>query len=92
MDRNEDTGTITFFNGAGVVIAYVMLGASLWLSPDVPLSTKGYWAIAVLMLTISLVNFVKYRFDARISADRIAKLEEARNEKLLGEYITDPKT
>lgn len=87
MDRNDDTRLITSFNFLGVVVAYVMLGASLWLSTDVPLATKGYWAIAVLMLTISLVNFVKYRFDARLSDDRLQKIEEARNERLLEDYV-----
>ncbi len=92
MDRKEDNALITFFNGAGVLIAYVMLGVSLWLSTDVPLSTKGFWAIAVMMLTISLVNFVKYRFDSKLSEDRLTKLEEAKTERLLGDYISDPKT
>ncbi|PWJ17403.1 hypothetical protein [Jannaschia seohaensis] len=75
MTRTDDTRLITSLNFFGVLLAYVMLGASLWLSVDVPLATKGYWAIAVLMLTISLVNFVKYRFDARLAADRDPKPE-----------------
>ena len=87
--HNQDNALIMFFNGAGVAIAYVMLGVSLWLSTDVPLSTKGYWAIGVLMLTISLVNFVKYRFDDKISGDRLQQLEDARNEKLLKDYVSD---
>lgn len=89
MDRNDDNALIMFFNGAGVVAAYVMLGISLWLSTDVPLATKGYWGIGVLMLTISLVNFVKYRFDHKLSADRLSKLEEAKNERILGAYVAD---
>ncbi|MEM7491643.1 MAG: hypothetical protein AAF390_21205 [Pseudomonadota bacterium] len=91
MENHDDTRLITGFNLAGVIAAYVMLALSLYLSPDVPLSTKGFWGIAVLMLTVSLVNFVKYRFDARLSTDRIARLEEARNEKLLEEYVTTDK-
>ncbi len=86
--NNSDNSLIMFFNGAGVLIAYAMLGVSLWLSTDVPLSTKGFWAIAVLMLTISLVNFVKYRFDDRITEDRINQIEAARNEKLLKDYVS----
>ncbi|MEM1374695.1 MAG: hypothetical protein AAGF78_09980 [Pseudomonadota bacterium] len=87
--NSTDNSLITFFNGAGVVVAYIMLGISLWLSTDVPLATKGYWAIGVLMLTISLVNFVKYRFEDRVSEDRINQIEAAKNEKLLKEYVGD---
>ncbi len=83
----SDNALIMFFNGAAVVVAYAMLGLSLWLSPDVPLSTKGFWGIGVLLLTLALVNFVKYRFDDRLSEDRITRLEAARNEKLLAEYV-----
>ena len=61
------------------------------MSPDVPLSTKGFWGIAVLMITMGLVNSVKYRFDAKIGADRINRLEEARNERLLEEYVSTDK-
>jgi hypothetical protein len=75
-----------FVNGVGVAIAYGMLGISLWLSTNVPLATKGFWAMAILLLTLSLINFVKYRFDEKLSEDRIARLEAARNEKLLEEY------
>ncbi|GIT91644.1 hypothetical protein JANAI62_21010 [Jannaschia pagri] len=87
MDRTEDSRLITAFNFAGVVAAYGLLGLSLWLSTEVPLATKGFWAIGILLLTLSLVNFVKYRFDARLSGDRITKIEEARNERLLEEYV-----
>jgi len=87
----SDNALIMFFNGAAVVVAYAMLGLSLWLSPDVPLSTKGYWGIGILLLTLALVNFVKYRFDDRLSEDRITRLEAARNEKLLSDYVTADK-
>lgn len=90
-DRN-DNGFILFINVGGVIIAYVLLGVSLWLSTDVPLSTKGYWGMGIVLLTISLINVVKYRFDWRSSEDRIHRIEEARNEKLLEEFVTDPKT
>ena len=86
--NNQSTNLIVFFNAAGVVVAYVMLGLSLYLAP-VDLSTKGYWGIGILLLTLSLVNFVKYKFDERLNEDRINKLEEARNEKLLEEFVTD---
>ncbi len=88
---NPDSKLIILLNAAGVVAAYVLLSISLYKSTDVPLSTKGFWGIGVLMLTISLVNLVKYLFDARMNADRIRKLEEARNEKLLEEFVSDPK-
>ncbi|MFT5065760.1 MAG: hypothetical protein ACJAXK_000368 [Yoonia sp.] len=85
----SDNALIMFFNGAAVLVAYGMLGLSLYLSTDVPLSTKGFWGISVLLLTLALVNFVKYRFDDRLSVDRVQRLEEARNEKLLSDYVTD---
>ena len=87
----SDNALIMFFNGVAVVIAYGMLALSLYMSPDVPLATKGYWGIGILLLTLALVNFVKYRFDDRISEDRIQRLEEARNEKLLSDYVNDDK-
>ena len=46
-------------------------------------------AIAILMLTISLVNFVKYRFDARLRQDRLQRLEDPKNDKLLEDYVND---
>jgi hypothetical protein len=64
---------------------------SVWLSTEVPLSTKGYWGMGILMLTICLVNFVKYRFDARQVDDRIRQLKDAKNERMLAEYVTDTK-
>lgn len=88
MQKNSDNALIMFVNGCGVAFAYAMLGISLWLSTDVPLSTKGYWLVSVMMLTIALVNFVKYRFDERLRDDRLQRLEEARNERLLEEYVS----
>ena len=88
---DNDNALIMLVNGAGVLIAYAMLALPLWLSPDVPLATKGYWGIAVLMLTLALVNFVKYRFDARIRSDRLNRIEEARNAKLLEDALGETK-
>lgn len=85
----SDNALIMFFNGFAVVVAYGMLALSLYMSPDVPLATKGYWGIGILLLTLALVNFVKYRFDERLSDDRIQRLEDARNEKLLSDYVND---
>lgn len=90
--EKNDNNLIILLNSAGVAIAYGLLGLSLWLSTDVPLATKGYWAMGILLLTLSLINVVKYRFDHRSSADRISRIEEARNEKLLEETLSDPKT
>ena len=87
----SDASLITSLNFFGVITAYVLLALSLYLSTDVPLATKGYWGMAVLMLTICLVNFVKYRFEAMANEDRIRQLEEAKNERLLAEFVTDPK-
>lgn len=86
-----DNGLILALNLAGVVAAYVLLSISLWLSTEVPLATKGYWGMGVLLLTLSLINVVKYRFDAQASIDRIKQLEEAHNERLLAEFVTDKK-
>ena len=86
---NSDNKLIVLLNVAGVCVAYGMLGISLWLSTDVPLATKGYWGMGVLLLTLSLINVVKYRFDNRSSEDRIRRIEEARNDKLLEEALKD---
>ncbi|MGR3490789.1 MAG: hypothetical protein ACU0DW_01925 [Shimia sp.] len=84
---SNDNAVIIIFNLLGIVVSYVMLGISLYLSTEVPLATKGFWAISVLMLTISLVNFVKYRFDNQLAEDRVSKLEMAKNEKYLSDYV-----
>ncbi|ASP19103.1 hypothetical protein ANTHELSMS3_00382 [Antarctobacter heliothermus] len=88
MDRNENS-LILFINFAGVALAYGLLGISLWLSTEVPLSTKGFWAMGVFMLTISLINVVKYRFDFRMSEDRLRRIEDVRNEKMLEDALKD---
>jgi len=87
----NDNWLIMVINGAGVVAAYVLLALSLAKSPDVPLATKGYWGMGIVLLTLSLINLVKYRFDSRMSEDRIRQIEDARNEKLLEEFIAEPK-
>ena len=47
--------------------------------------------MGIVLLTLSLINLVKYRFDARAYEDRIRQLEEARNERLLEDFVSDPK-
>ena len=74
------------FNSACVAGALALLCISLWLAP-VDLSTKGYWGMGVLWLCGSLVNLVKYRNDDRAARESIAKLENARNEKLIKDYV-----
>ncbi len=90
-NTNTDNKLIILLNAAGVIAAYVLLIISLYKSTEVPLATKGFWGIGVLMLTISLVNFVKYLFDARMNNDRIRQLEDAKNEKLLEDFVSDVK-
>ncbi len=88
--RNDNNLIITL-NVAGVAVAYGMLGISLWLSTEVPLATKGFWGMGIMLLTLSLINVVKYRFDIRSSEDRIRRIEEARNEKMLEEALAETK-
>ena len=88
MEQQQDNSVIMNFNLLGVVVAYGMLAMSIWIT-DIPLSAKGYWGMGVLLLTLSLVNFVKYRFEERLRADRLQRLEDAKNEKLLEDYVTD---
>ena len=84
----HDNSVILNFNFLGILVAYGMLAMSIWIT-DIPLSAKGYWGMGVLLLTLSLVNFVKYRFDDKLSEDRINRIEAAKNEKLLEDYVGD---
>jgi hypothetical protein len=86
--NNTNNQVYIFFNGVGVAVAYGMLALSVWLAP-VDLSTKGYWGMGIFLLTCALVNLVKYRLDDRVQAERIYKLEAAKNEKIIQDYITD---
>ena len=84
---NSDTNQMyVAFNAAGVVAALFLLSLSLWLAP-VDLSTKGYWGMGVVLLMASLVNFVKYRSDDRNARDVVRQLEQAKNEKILKDYV-----
>ena len=86
---NTDNNNIYFiFNAIGVFFAYAMLAGSIYYAP-VDFSTKGYWAIGIGLLTLALVNVVKYRLDDRASGDRIAKLEAAKAEKILEDYVVE---
>lgn len=88
MEQQNDNSVIMNFNLLGVVVAYGMLAMSIWIT-DIPLSAKGYWGMGVLLLTLALVNFVKYRFEERLRKDRLQRLEDAKNEKLLEDYVSD---
>ena len=88
MNYNNANGLYTAFNLLGVGTAYFMLSLSVWLAP-VDLSTKGYWGMGVFLLTLSLVNFIKYRMDDRASQDRLAIIETAKNDKLIEEYAQE---
>lgn len=88
LDRNDNT-LIMNVNFAGVIAAYGLLGVSLWVNDQIPLSTKGYWGMGIVLLTLSLINVVKYKFDQRLNADRIKQIEDAKNEKMLEEALKD---
>ncbi len=90
QEFNEQTANTVYtsFNFFGCVAAYAMLTGSIYYAP-VDFSTKGYWAMGILLLTLSLVNLVKYRFDDRSSRDRIRQLEDAKNERLLKDYVAE---
>ncbi|SMR81473.1 hypothetical protein SAMN04488030_1940 [Aliiroseovarius halocynthiae] len=88
---HNDTWLIMVLNAGGVIAAYLLLALSLYKSVDVPLATKGYWGMGIVLLTLSLINLVKYRFDTRASEDRIQRIEDAKHEKLLEEFISDDK-
>ena len=86
--NNNNTSIYILFNAAGVLTAYVMLALSVWLAP-VDLSTKGYWGMGVFLLTCALVNLVKYRLDDRMQQERLFKLEAAKNDKIIQDYIAE---
>jgi hypothetical protein len=82
--NNSNSAIYITFNAIGVATAYGMLALSVWLAP-VDLSTKGYWGMGIFLLT--LVNFVKYRLEDRIQQEKLSRLEAAKNEKIVQDYI-----
>ncbi len=88
MFNNDSNNIYLIFNGIGVFFAYAMLAGSIYYAP-VDFSTKGYWAMGIGLLTLALVNVVKYRLDDRMSEDRISKLEAAKAERILEEYVVE---
>jgi hypothetical protein len=83
---DNNNSIYVMFNGLCVAGAVTLLCISLWLAP-VDLSTKGYWGMGVLWLAGSLVNMVKYRTDDRQAREALSKLEAAKNEKLIKDYV-----
>jgi len=75
------------FNYACVAVAYAMLSLSLMLMP-VDLSTKGYVGMGILFLTGSLITLVKTLQEQRINDQFSSKLERAKHEKILEDYVT----
>jgi hypothetical protein len=59
----------------------------LWLSTEMPLSTKGEWGMAFHYL----ITLKKCPFDRKIKADHISRIEAARDEKLMEEFVSDLK-
>ena len=86
--NNPGNSIYVLFNAIGIATAYGMLALSVWLAP-VDLSTKGYWGMGIFLLTLALVNFVKYRIEERMQNERIYKLEAAKNEKIIQDYIAE---
>ena len=73
------------FNAAGAAFSYIMLADSIYDAP-VDFSTKCYWAMGIGLLTLALLNVVKYRLKDRASSARITTLEAAKADKILEEY------
>ena len=88
MNGNNSTSIYILFNAAAVLTAYVMMSLSVYLAP-VDLSTKGYWGMGIFLLTCALVNLIKFRLDDRVQQERLFKLEAAKNEKIIQDYITE---
>lgn len=43
--------------------------------------------MGILLLTASLVNLVKFRLDQHIADETVHKIEKAKNDKILSEYV-----
>ena len=76
------------YNYICVGVAYAMLSLSLYLMP-VNLATKGYLGMGIIFLSGSLVTLVKTLHDLRTQGDTHTKLERAKQDKLLQEYVVN---
>jgi len=74
------------YNYICVAVAYAMLGMSLFLMP-INLATKGYVGMGIIFLSGSLVTLVKTLHDLRVQNEVSNKLERAKQDKLLQEYV-----
>ena len=74
------------FNYVCVGVAYLMLAMSLFLMP-INLATKGYVGMGIIFLSGSLVTLVKTLHDLRVQGNVSNKLERAKQDKLLQEYV-----
>jgi len=84
----EHSKTWINFNYLCVFTAFSMLGLSLVLMP-VNLATKGYVGMGIVFLSGSLVTLVKTLHDLRIQSELSTKLERAKQDKLLQDYVTN---
>jgi len=83
----EHSKTWINFNYTCVATAYVMLALAIAYMP-VDLATKGYIAMGLFFLSGSLVTLVKTLHDVRVGTEFTTKLEKARQEKILNEYVS----
>jgi hypothetical protein len=74
------------FNYGCVLAAYALLSLSLLLMP-IDLSTKGYLGMGIIFLTGSLVTLVKTLQEIRINEQFSSKVERAKQEKILSDYV-----
>jgi len=74
------------YNYVCVGVAYALLGMSVYLMP-VNLATKGYLIMGIVFLSGSLVTLVKTLHDLRVEGDLASKLERAKQDKILQDYV-----
>lgn len=74
------------YNYICVMVAYFMLGLSLFLMP-VNLATKGYLGMGIIFLSGSLVTLVKTLHDLRVQKEAYSKIERAKQDKILQDYV-----
>ena len=82
----EHSKTWISYNYACVFIAYIMLSFSLFLMP-INLATKGYLAMGIVFLSGSIVSLVKTLHDLRVQREVSSKLERAKQDQLLKDYV-----
>jgi len=44
--------------------------------------------MGILLLTASLVNLVKFRMEQHLADETVNRIEKAKNEKILSEYVS----